>query len=139
MSDPKNAAHRVSIKCICISENKILMLHLIDKRWTLVGGGVDIWDDIMTAMKREFKEETGTILPDTIVPQLVYAEIKQFPNSGRFSAVLNLFYVLRFDHPFEVICEPWVYEWYQRCTLEELLSKEVSEHFNKEVVIKAMK
>jgi len=136
--DPKNAAHRVSLKCICIAENKVLMLHLIDKRWSLVGGGVDEWDDLQSAMRREFLEETGNILDHSVIPQLLHTEIKQFSNPGRFSAVLNIFYALRFDKMFEVQVEEWVYEEYKWCTLEEALALETSDHFNKDVLRRAM-
>lgn len=121
MSDPKNAAHRVSVKCICIADNKVLMLHLTDKHRTLVGGGVDEGEDLISTIQREFQEETGVSLPTSIEPQLVHAEIKQFPQAGKFSAVVNLFYVLRFPEIFTPIPEQGVYSAFRRCTLEEFL------------------
>ena len=138
MSDPRNAAHRVSLKLLCISESKILMLHLIDRHRTLVGGGVDKGESIEIAMKREFFEETGTILDDTIIPKLYHVEIEQYDTEGKFSAVANIYYTLYFDKPFDVILEDGVYSEYRWCTPEEFLSTETHIHLNKEVVIKAM-
>ena len=131
MSDPRNAAHRVSLKLLCISEDKILMLHLIDKRWTLVGGGVDEGESIEIAMKREFFEETGTILDETIIPRLHHVEIEQYPIHEKFSAVVNIYYELHFDKPFDVIVEEGVYREYKWCTLEEALSLETSQLYKK--------
>lgn len=136
MSDPKNAAHRVSLKLLCISDAKILMLHLIDRHWTLVGGGVDKGESIETAMKREFFEETGMVLDDTIIPKLHYVEIEQYEEEGRFSAVVNIYYILYFDKPFDVILEDGVYSEYKRARLDEVLS--LSSQFNKDVVQKAI-
>lgn len=138
MSDPRNAAHRVSLKLLCISDAKILMLRLIDRHWTLVGGGVDKGESIETAMKREFFEETGMVLDDTIIQKLHHVEIEQYEKEGSFSAVVNIYYILHFDKPFDVILEDGVYSEYRWCTPEEFLSTETHIHLNKEVVIKAM-
>lgn len=136
MFDPRNAAHRVSLKLLYISDAKILMLHLIDRHRTLVGGGVDKGESVEIAMKREFFEETGTILDDTITPKLHHVEIEQYDTEGKFSAVVNIYYILHFDKPFDVILEDGVYSEYKRVTLNEVLSLE--SQFNKDVVQKAI-
>ncbi len=136
MSDPRNAAHRVSLKLLCISDAKILMLHLIDRHWTLVGWWVDKGESIEVAMKREFFEETGTILDDTIIPKLHHVEIEQYDTEGKFSAVVNIYYTLYFDKSFDVILEDGVYSEYKRATLDEMSSLE--SRFNKDVVKRAI-
>ena len=136
MSDPKNAAHRVSLKLLCISDAKILMLHLIDRHWTLVGGWVDKGESIEMAMKREFFEETGTILDDAVIPRLHHVEIEQYDTEWQFSAVVNIYYVLYFDKPFDVILEDGVYSEYKRATLDEMIS--LKSQFNKDVVERAI-
>ena len=136
MADPKNASHRVSIKCAFIANHKVLTMHLIDKHWTLVGGGVDEWEDIIAAMKREFWEETWCVRKESFQPELIHAEIHQYPQKWQFSAVVNLFYKIDVDQEFPVHPEPGVYEAYCRCSKEELIK--LSGKFNKEVVLTYM-
>ena len=90
-------------------------------------------------MKREFFEETGTILDDTVIPKLHHVEIEQYDNEGIFSAVVNIYYVLHFDKTFDVILENGVYSEYMWCSREEFLSKETHIHLNKDVVEKFLK
>ncbi len=41
--DPRNASHRVSVKLICLAEDKILVIRAKGKdTFNLVGGGVDL-------------------------------------------------------------------------------------------------
>ena len=53
------------------------------------------------------------------------------------SLILNIYYILHFDKPFDVILENWVYGEYKRASLDEALS--LDSRFNKEVVKRAMK
>lgn len=136
MLEPRNAAHRVSIKCIFVANHKVLVLHFIDRHRTLVGGWVDEWEDIITAMKREFLEETGNTWNDDFQPELLHIDIEQYLERIHFSAVVNIYYKISVDQEFSVIPEPWVYAEYCRCTKEELLQLPVK--FNRETVLKAL-
>lgn len=136
MQQPRNAAHRVSIKCIFVCNHRVLTLHFIDKHRTLVGWGIDEWEDIMTAMKREFKEETWNNWNNNFQPELLHIDIEQYPERIHFSAVANIYYKINVDQEFSVIPEPWVYYEYRRCTKEELL--QLPWKFNKEIVLKIL-
>ena len=133
--DPRNASHRVSVKLICLAEDKILLIHAKGKdTFNLVGGGVDLGEWLLETIQREFYEETGQTL-NVISPQIVDVEIKEFKNWGQFDAVVNIFYLLRFDQPFIPKMEEWVYEervWADKESLE-LLS--LSEHSNKSLLL----
>ena len=133
--DPRNASHRVSVKLISLAEDKILLIRAKGKdTFNLVGGGVDLGEWLLETIQREFYEETGQTL-NGISPQLVDVEIKQFQPWGQFDAVVNIFYLLRFDQPFIPKMEEWVYEervWADKESLE-LLS--LSEHSNKSLLL----
>ncbi|HEX8632389.1 MAG TPA: NUDIX hydrolase [Catenuloplanes sp.] len=51
---------RVAAYAVCISDDGILLTHLIGaNRWTLPGGGLDHGEDPYDAVIREVEEETG--------------------------------------------------------------------------------
>ena len=133
--DPRNASHRVSVKLICLAEDKILLIRAKGKdTFNLVGGGVDLGEWLLETIQREFYEETRQTL-NGISPQLVDVEIKQFQPWGQFDAVVNIFYFLSFDQSFIPKMEEWVYEervWADKESLE-LLS--LSEHSNKSLLL----
>lgn len=89
-------------------------------------------------LQREFYEETGQTL-NGISPELLDVEIKQFQPWGQFDAVVNVFYLLKFDQPFIPKMEEWVYEervWADKTILQSL---NLSEHSNKELLISLLK
>lgn len=133
MSEPRNAAHRVSIKCIFVCNNKVLLLHFINSHRTLVGGGVDEGEDIITAMKREFTEETWNVWNNNFQPELLHIDIEQYPERIHFSAVANIYYKIKVNEEFSVIPEPGVYVEYRRCTKEDIIS--LPGKFNKDIVL----
>lgn len=50
---------------MCIAENKILLIQSVfNDLWELPGGKCDPGEDTITTMRREFKEETGYVVPD---------------------------------------------------------------------------
>jgi len=54
--------HRVTIKGLCVRDDKVLLIRESDKlsgKWELPGGGLDFGEDIPTAFKREVAEEMG--------------------------------------------------------------------------------
>lgn len=136
--DNRNASHRVSIKLVCIANQKLLLIRQKGKEtFNLVWGGVDYGETIPKTIQREFLEETGKELWE-IKPKLLHVEIKTFPKGGQFDGVVNIFYQLTFDTPFEVRLEKWVYEEYKRCSKTELESLAVSEHSNKELLLELL-
>lgn len=137
--DPRNASHRVSVKLICLAEDKILLIRAKGKdTFNLVGGGVDIGEGLSETIQREFYEETGQTV-NGIFPQLLDVEIKQFQPWGQFDAVVNIFYLLKFDQPFIPKMEEWVYEERVWADKEGLKSLSLSEHSNKELLISLLK
>ncbi len=138
MSDPQNASHRVSVKLICIADNKILLIRKKGKNvFNPVGGWVDFGETIPQTIEREFLEETGHILWEK-GPKLLHTEIKHFPEWGQFDGVVNIFYLLSFDTPFDVVLEEWVYAEFKRCSKSELQDLPVSDHTNKELLLSLM-
>ncbi len=135
IEDPKNASHRVSVKLVCIANNKILLIRAKNKEvFNLVGWWVDYGETIPQKIEREFWEETGHDLWNT-KPELLSVEIKHFPKWGQFDGVVNIFYLLSFDVPFDVILEEWIYEEYQWCSKTALENIPVSEHTNKDLLL----
>jgi ADP-ribose pyrophosphatase YjhB (NUDIX family) len=123
------------VKLICIANNKILLIRPKSKGvFNLVGGWVDYWETIPQTIEREFLEETGHILWKK-TPKLLHVEIKHFPKWWQFDGVVNIFYLLSFDTPFDIILEEWVYEEYKWCSKEELQNLPVSDHTNKELLL----
>mgnify|MGYP000003157668 CR=1 FL=1 len=133
--DPRNASHRVSVKIICRAEQKILVIRAKGKEtFNLVWWWVDLGEWLNEALQREFLEETGYTI-DSIAPQLVDVEIKQFQPWGQFDAVVNVFYLIDFEETFVPQMEEGVYEervWADKESLE-LLS--LSEHSNKSLLL----
>lgn len=135
IGDPKNASNRASVKLVCIANNKILLIRAKSKDvFNLVGGWVDYWETILQTIEREFLEETGHILWNK-EPKLLHVEVKHFPKGGQFDGVVNIFYILSFDTPFDIILEEWVYEEYKWCSKEELQNIPVSDHTNKKLLL----
>ncbi len=135
MSDPQNASHRASVKLVCIANNSILLIRAKNKdTFNLIGWAVDIWENLDNTIHREFLEETGNVLWDK-KPKLVHVEIKHFPKWWQFDGVVNVFYLLSFDNPFDIVLEEWVYEEYKWCSKEELQNLSVSDHTNKELLL----
>lgn len=56
--------YRVSIKGIIVSNNKLLLIKENSKRWDLLGGGIEHFEDISDALNREIFEEAGVKLLD---------------------------------------------------------------------------
>lgn len=102
--------------------------------FNLVGWWVDYEETIPQTIEREFLEEMGHSLWNT-KPELLYVEIKHFPKWGQFDGVVNIFYLLSFDIPFDIILEEWVYEEYQWCSKAELENISVSDHTNKNLLL----
>lgn len=137
--DPRNASHRVSVKLICLAEDKILVIRAKGKdTFYLVGGGVDIGEWLLETIQREFYEETGYTL-DGVSPQLVDVEIKQFQPWGQFDAVVNVFYLLQLEECFIPKMEEWVYEERVWADKESLESLPLSKHSNKELLLSLLK
>lgn len=134
--DERNASNRVSVKLICIAQNKILLIRAKGKDvFNLVGGGVDYWETLPETIKREFFEETWHQLASTIIPKLIHGEIKHFPRWWQFDWVVNIFYILSFPEQFNIILEEWVYEEFKWVAKNELKKLAVSDHTNKEVLL----
>ena len=133
--DPRNASHRVSVKLICRSEQKILLIRAIGKDYfNLVGWWVDLGEGLNEAIHRELFEETGLSL-DHIEPKLLDVEIQQFQPWGQFDAVINVFYLLQFDAPFVPKMEDGVYEEWVWADKDKLKSLLLSGHSNKDVLL----
>lgn len=133
--DPRNASNRASVKIICIANDSILLIRAKGKdTFNLVGWAIDIWENINDAIQREFIEETGNVLWDK-KPKLVHVEIKTFPAGWQFDGVVNIFYKLYFDKPFDIILEEWVYEEKKRASKEEIKNTIVSDHSNKDLLL----
>lgn len=136
MDDLKNASHRVSIKIICKTKEKILLMKRIDKDiFNLVGGWVDRWESLQAALKREFEEETWIQRNPSFSPKLFHTEIKQFPVWGQFDAVVNVFFIIEFEDSFTIKLEKGVYEKYWRFTKQQLNTIKTSEHTNKRLLL----
>lgn len=135
MSDPQNASHRVSVKLVCIANNSVLLIRAKNKdTFNLVGWAVDIWENLDDTIHREFLEETGNVLWDK-KPKLVHVEIKHFPKWWQFDAVVNIFYIIYFDTPFDIILEKWVYQEYKWASKDELNNLYISDHSNKDLLL----
>lgn len=84
---------RVSVKGIAIDETGRFLLAKEDNgMWELLGGGLDHGEDPITALKREFKEETGLEVTE------VSATPKYFvtaPKVGREGFVANIIYEVK--------------------------------------------
>lgn len=61
-SNIPNTFYRVSVKALIVDQGKILLSQLPSGKWELPGGGLDWGEDFHSALKREFKEETGVLL-----------------------------------------------------------------------------
>lgn len=136
--DPRNASHRVSVKLICLAEDKILLIRAKGKdTFNLVGGGVDLGEWLLETIQREFYEETGQTL-NGFSPDLVDVEIKQFQPWGQFDAVVNVFYLLKFDQPFIPKMEEWVYEERVWADQDAIKTLPLSEHSNQVLLLKVL-
>jgi 8-oxo-dGTP diphosphatase len=61
-NDFPDCFYRVTIKAMCVRDGKLLLVRESTKsgqKWELPGGGLDFGEDILTALRRETKEETG--------------------------------------------------------------------------------
>lgn len=136
MVDLKNASHRVSIKLICKAKDKILLIKPIGKdTFNLIGGWVDRWESIEDSLIREFQEETWLERSPNFSPKLIHVEIKHFPLWGQFDAVVNIFFIIELEEPFNVELEKGIYEDSWRFTNHQLSNLDVSEHSNKELLL----
>ncbi len=136
--DPHNASNRISVKLVCLAKNQVLLIRKIgETNFNLIWGGVDYWESLEATIQREFVEETGIILEKENCPKLLNVELKHFPPGGQFDWVLNIFYLLEFDHQFTLQLEEGIYEEYKRCSREELKNLPVTEHTNKDIVFSA--
>ncbi len=81
--------NRLSVKALIRnSDGQILLAREIDDKWGFLGGGVDHGEDIIDALEREFKEETGLeIQVNSQTPEL----ITTFENYKGIN-VINVFY-----------------------------------------------
>lgn len=65
---------RQAVRAIVIRDGALLVMHrnkFGDQYYTLVGGGVDEGEDLVTALHRELREETGVEVAN---PRLVFVE-----------------------------------------------------------------
>ena len=135
MDDLKNASHRVSVKIICIAKSKVL---LIKAKWketfNLIGGWVDKWENLEKTIIREFEEETWNKRNGNYNLKLVHCENIQFPEWWQFDAVLNIFYLMKFENTFNVKLED-IYEKFWRFSVEELGNLKISQHSNKLLIL----
>jgi 8-oxo-dGTP pyrophosphatase MutT (NUDIX family) len=57
--------YRVSAKAVIVVDGKLLLIRENGNHWDLPGGGIEHFEDIDTALKREVKEEIGLDIIDT--------------------------------------------------------------------------
>lgn len=69
-----NISHRKSVRAIVLHEDKLLSMHrkkFGKEYYTLIGGGVDLGEELETALRRELREETGVEVDNV---RLVFVE-----------------------------------------------------------------
>lgn len=81
LNDPKNATHiRVGVGIILHTDKKLLLEKRSDcKKWGLIGGGVEVGEELKMTALRECQEETSLKLNKNNLKFLgVYSDISQF-------------------------------------------------------------
>jgi 8-oxo-dGTP pyrophosphatase MutT (NUDIX family) len=58
--------HREAVRGIALDKNLILMIHTKNQDYKFPGGGIEAGENHLTALKREFIEETGYLISDEI-------------------------------------------------------------------------
>lgn len=84
---------RVSVKGIAIDETGRFLLAKEDNgMWELLGGGLDHGEDPITAIKREFKEETGLEVTEVSATPKYFVTASKV---GREGFVANVIYEVK--------------------------------------------
>ena len=85
---------RRSFYGLCIIKNQILLIQSsFNDLWELPGGKCDPGEDPLTTMRREFREETGYILPDqTFTPIGTHREFFYVDPSDQYCDSTMIFY-----------------------------------------------
>ena len=81
LSDPKNATHiRVGVGIILHTDKKILLEKRADcKKWGLIGGGVEVGEELKMTASRECQEETSLELNKNNLKLLgIYSDTSQY-------------------------------------------------------------
>ena len=81
LKDPKNATHiRIGVGIILYTDKKLLLEKRADcKKWGLIGGGVEVGEELKRAALRECQEETSLKLNNNKLKFLgVYSDISQY-------------------------------------------------------------
>ena len=75
---------RQAVRAVIVKDDELLVMHrnkFGNEYYTLVGGGVEIGEDLEAALRRELLEETGLQISD---PRLVYIEEAGEPYGSQY-------------------------------------------------------
>lgn len=94
-SDVNNTIQRV--KALIINSNDEILLGYADKTYQFVGGHVEEGEELMPALMREIKEESGIIMNDLDLMPFFRVKYynRNYPKEGLNTLTINNYYVVR--------------------------------------------
>lgn len=115
----------VAVKALIVHNRKALIIKRSDYIefaagvWEFVGGGIEFGEELIEALKREVREETGMIIE---MDRILYATTSRFPTSQR----VFITYLCHTDDDSVVLSnEHTDYLWVTKQQLCEMLSPDI--------------
>lgn len=86
--------HRVSVYCIIVEDNRLLMVHTSNNKWYFPGGGLEIGETINEGLQREAREELNAEIE---VGALLHADevVYYHDPNGIAAQLVRLYYACR--------------------------------------------
>lgn len=93
-----NQSNHIGASVIIIYDDKILLEHRADSdRWAIIGGGLDIHEDLISCAIREVKEETGlTFKKQDLQFYNIFddpSRITQYPDGNIFRVITVVYHI----------------------------------------------
>ena len=87
------------VKALIINSNDEILLGYADKTYQFVGGHVEVGEELMPALMREVKEESGIILNNLDLKPFFRVKYynRNYPSEGLNTLTINNYYVIRTD------------------------------------------